>query len=136
MSEKNIENTSSAAPRLIFACSGAADVGAVADQAARALTRAGVGKMTCLASIGGRHSPTLKATAAAGAILAIDGCPNTCAKHVLEGAGFSGFAHLCLSDLGLKKGHTAVSAEHIQAVVDAGAARLTEIAAVCNNAEG
>lgn len=41
-----------AAPRLIFACSGAADVGAIADQAARKLTREKVGSMFCLAGIG------------------------------------------------------------------------------------
>lgn len=32
-------------PKLIFACSGAADVGAIADQAARKLTKDGAGKM-------------------------------------------------------------------------------------------
>ncbi|MEI6422312.1 MAG: putative zinc-binding protein [Lentisphaerota bacterium] len=32
------------APKLIFACSGAADVGAIADQAARKLSREGKGK--------------------------------------------------------------------------------------------
>ncbi len=46
-------NCCSSATKLIFACSGAADVGAIADQAARKLTRDGVGKMFCLAGIGG-----------------------------------------------------------------------------------
>ena len=44
---------------MIFACSGAADVGAVADQAARKMTRDGTGKMFCLAGIGGRVKPGL-----------------------------------------------------------------------------
>ncbi len=95
-----------AAPRLIFSCSGAADVGAVADQAARQLTREGHGKMFCLAGIGGRVSGILKSTAAASSILAIDGCPLDCARKGLEEAGFSGFAHLQLADLGLEKGGT------------------------------
>ncbi len=37
------------APKLIFPCSGGADVGALADQAARRLTRDGFGTMYCLA---------------------------------------------------------------------------------------
>ena len=44
------------APKLIFACSGGADVGELADQAARTMTRNGQGKMFCLAGIGGRVS--------------------------------------------------------------------------------
>lgn len=40
-------------PTLIFACSGAADLGGVSDQAARKLSAEGTGKMFCLAAIGG-----------------------------------------------------------------------------------
>jgi len=64
MSEQNV-CACGAAPKLIFACSGAADVGAVADQAARKLTRNGAGKMFCLAGIGGRVSGIMATTAAA-----------------------------------------------------------------------
>ena len=39
---------------VIFACSGAADVGAIADQAARKLARDGVGKMYCFTCINWR----------------------------------------------------------------------------------
>ena len=56
---------------LIFACSGAADVGAVADRAAREMTKQGLGQMFCLAGIGGRIEPILKKTAAAKTILAM-----------------------------------------------------------------
>jgi len=71
------------APKLIFACSGGADVGALADQAARKMTRDGAGRMFCLAGIGGRVSGIVKTTEAAGKILAIDGCPLNCAKKTL-----------------------------------------------------
>ena len=102
-----------AAPKLIFACSGAADVGAVADQAARKLTREGAGKMFCLAGIGGRVGGIMKTTAAATAILAIDGCPLNCAKNTLEQAGFSVFKHLQLADLDMDKSKTPVNDENI-----------------------
>jgi uncharacterized metal-binding protein len=117
--------TCSAAPKLIFPCSGAADVGAIADQAARKLTREGSGKMFCLAGIGGRVSGIMKTAESAEKILAIDGCPLNCAKNCLEQAGFTKFEHVNLSDLGLNKGQSAVSDENIQKVVDSGKSILS-----------
>ena len=115
----------SAAPKLIFPCSGAADVGAIADQAALQLTREGVGKMFCLAGIGGRVSGIMKTTESAEKILVIDGCPLNCAKNCLEQAGFTEFEHLNLTGLGLVKGQSAVSEENIQKTVDAGKIKLS-----------
>jgi len=112
------------APKLIFACSGAADVGAVADQAARKLTRDGAGRMFCLAGIGGRVPGILATTQAASKILAIDGCPLNCVKASLEQAGFTSFEHLQLADLGLEKGNTPLSPEAVEKVAAAGAAKL------------
>ena len=106
----------SAAPKLIFACSGAADVGAVADQAARKLTREGAGKMFCLAGVGGRVSGIMKTTEAVEKRLAIDGCPLNCAKKCLEEAGFTNVEHIQLADLQLAKGSTPVTEEAIEAV--------------------
>ncbi|HOX40447.1 MAG TPA: putative zinc-binding protein [Candidatus Brocadiia bacterium] len=97
--------------KLIFACSGAADVGAIADQAARKLTKEGAGKMFCLSGVGGRVSGIMKTTEAAEKILAIDGCPLNCAKNCLELAGFTTFAHLQLADLGLEKGNSPATEE-------------------------
>lgn len=113
-----------AAPKLIFACSGAADVGALADQAARRLAREGVGKMFCLAGIGGRVSGMMKSTEAGASILAIDGCPMSCAMNTLKQAGFSDFDHLRLSDLGLAKGSSPVSDENIATVCAAASDKL------------
>jgi uncharacterized metal-binding protein len=79
----------SAGPNLIFSCSGAADVGELADRAARKLTKNGIGKMFCLAGIGGQVSGIVKTTEAASSILAIDGCALECAKKSLEIAGFT-----------------------------------------------
>lgn len=106
----------SAGPKLIFSCSGAADVGALADQAARKLNKEGAGKMFCLAGIGGRVSGIMKSTEAASSILAIDGCPLDCTKKSLEEAGFKQFNHLRLADLGFEKGKTEVDAESIAKV--------------------
>ena len=114
-----------AAPKLVFACSGAADVGKVADLAARELTADGVGKMFCLAGIGGRVSGIVETTKAAAAILVIDGCPLDCARKTLEQAGFSEFEHLRLSDLGMEKGKTPATPEQVGKVVSRGRMQLT-----------
>ncbi len=108
----------SAAPKLIFSCSGAADVGEVADRAGRQLTREGCGKMFCLAGIGGRVSGIIKTTEAAASILAIDGCPLDCARKSLEEAGFARFDHLRLTDMGLEKGKTEASETVVAMVAD------------------
>ena len=112
MSEKK-ECACGTAPKLIFACSGSSDVGAIADQAARKLTKDGAGKMYCLAGIGGRVSGIMATTESAAKILAIDGCPINCARKTLELAGFKRFEHLSLSDIGLQKGQSPVTPENI-----------------------
>ena len=111
-----------AAPKLIFACSGAADVGAIADRAARKMAADGAGKMFCLAGVGGRVEAMMKTTAAAAAILAIDGCPLDCAKNCLQQAGFSEFEHVRVTDLGMEKGQTPVTDENVAKVAEKAAA--------------
>ena len=110
----------SGGPKLIFACSGAADVGAIADQAARKMTKEGVGKMFCTVGIGGRISGIMKTTESAEKILAIDGCPLNCVKNSLEQAGFNRFEHLQLADLGLEKCNSPVTEENVGKVVTKG----------------
>ncbi len=109
--------------KLIFACSGAADVGEIADRAARKLTREGKGRMFCTAGLGGRISGILKTTEAAEGVLAIDGCPLNCVKSSLEQAGFTAFKHLQLADLGLEKCKSPATEESINKV----AARAAEL---------
>jgi uncharacterized metal-binding protein len=103
----------SVAPKLIFPCSGGSDVGAITDQTARKLTRDGVGKMYCLAGIGGRVDCIMEATKAVDTVLAIDGCPQDCARKTLEHAGFANFQHLRLSDLGMEKGKSPLLDAHV-----------------------
>jgi uncharacterized metal-binding protein len=119
MSQEN-SCSCSGGPKLIFACSGAADVGEIADKAARKLTKDGVGKMYCTAGIGGRVSGILKTTESAEKILAIDGCPQSCVKNTLVKAGFNCFWHLQLAELGLEKCSSPVTEENIAKVVAKG----------------
>jgi uncharacterized metal-binding protein len=113
-----------AAPKPIFACSGAADVGQIADLAARRLAAEGAGRMFCLAGIGGRVSGIMATTETAESLLAIDGCPLDCARKTLEKAGFPTFEHVRLSDLGMDKGNSLVTDDKVAAVVSRAKERL------------
>jgi uncharacterized metal-binding protein len=123
MRDKN-ENVCCAAPTLIFACSGAADVGTISDRAARKLTADGAGKMYCLAGIGGRVPGIIKTTHEAEKILAIDGCPLDCTKLSLEEAGITEFEHMKVTDLGLEKGKSPVTDENISVAAQAALLKL------------
>jgi len=76
--------------------------------------------MFCLAGIGGGIRGIIERTEAASMILAIDGCELDCVKSCLHHAGFEGFKHLRITDLGMEKGRTPVTEENIVKVVAKG----------------
>lgn len=106
------------APRVVFACSGASDVGAVADQAARRISRMKLASMGCLAAVANGFAFAIDPVRAAERIIVIDGCPENCAKLTMEKAGVSSFDYILLSDLGMEKGHTKVDQEHVSRVYE------------------
>ena len=93
-------------------------MGEISDRAARKLTQDGLGKMFCLAGIGGRVGGILEKTRAASCILALDGCALDCAKKTLEQAGFAKFEHVRVTDLGLEKGQTPATDRTVEIVAD------------------
>ncbi|HEY3323234.1 MAG TPA: putative zinc-binding protein [Planctomycetota bacterium] len=110
--------------KLIFACSGAADVGAISDQAARQISREGKAKMFCLAGVGGRVPAIMQTVESAAKVLAVDGCPLNCAKNTLEQAGFKRFEHLQVASFGMEKGKTPVTPEVVAKIALACAEKL------------
>ncbi|MHC4335915.1 MAG: putative zinc-binding protein [Planctomycetota bacterium] len=118
MAEDKNASACGAASKLIFACSGGADVGEISDRAARRLSKDGVGKMFCLAGIGGKVEPIISAAKSAPMILAIDGCGLDCARSCLEQAGFEDFQHLRITDMGMEKGKSPVTDQRITEVAD------------------
>ncbi|QCR14902.1 putative zinc-binding protein [Methanosarcina mazei] len=87
----------------IFACSGASNVGQIANKIAVELTKQEVGKMMCTVGIGGRINGLLKSAEGSDRLIAIDGCPLNCTKETLELAGFTPDRHIVVSELGIKK---------------------------------
>lgn len=98
--------------KLIYACSGAADVGEIADRVTRKLRSEGNFLMTCLAGIGAGLSGYVESAKGADENITIDGCPVACAKKTLERIGVTPTSYI-LTDLGLVKGKTAVTEEII-----------------------
>jgi uncharacterized metal-binding protein len=111
---------------LVYACSGCSDAGELADRIARRLTQEGAAEMSCLAGIGGRIKSLIIKGQKAGQILAIDGCPLTCARNTLELAGFTSFEHLGLHEVGLRKGQCPVTEANIDSGVEAAKAVLAK----------
>ena len=118
MSEAN-SGACSGANTLIFSCSGAANVGEIADRTARKLGRDKVGKMYCLTGIGGQVASIVKTAQAADQILAIDGCTLNCASLCLKEAGFEDFATLRLAELGMEKGMSPATEESVARAAEA-----------------
>ncbi len=107
------------APTLVFACSGAADVGEITDRAARALSASGAAKMFCLAGIGGLVPDMVAKAREAGKLLVIDGCEKNCGFECLARAGLGDLTHIALNDMGMEKGKSPVTEEAVARVVQA-----------------
>lgn len=109
--------------RLIYACSGAANTGLLADQVARRLTLMGEGKMTCLAGVGAALDGFLKAAVHAEMNLVLDGCPTACGRKQFERFDLP-CTPLELTQFGVEKGSTLIDEAVIARVAEAVAAKV------------
>lgn len=106
-----------ASPRgsYVLSCSGACDLGNIADHVARKLSRHGFRKMHCLAVVGAGIGDPISDLKNSN-LLVIDGCNVHCGKKIVEGAGFNDFYYLQVSELGYAKGKTGVTGRAINTV--------------------
>ncbi len=88
---------------VFFCCSGASNVGQLANEAAKKLSSQGVGGMYCLAGIGGHISGFAEATREIKKVVAIDGCPVHCTRKTLEHAECPIQVHIVVTNLGIRK---------------------------------
>ena len=93
----------SAGMPLLFACAGGSSVGQIANDACRELARDGVGKLYCLAGIGGHVGGIVETAKANAGVVAVDGCGVRCALKSLEAAGVKASHHIVLTDFGVEK---------------------------------
>lgn len=109
---------------ILLTCSGASDVGEIADRAARMLRNDGVGKMSCLIGVAAGVEDIASKVRAACKILVIDGCSTECGKKTMQQAGIDRYLHLRLSDMGLEKGKTPPTQARIEEVAIKGSQML------------
>lgn len=88
---------------MILACSGGSNVGQLSNRAAVELTQEGLGKMYCLAGIGGQLKGFVQSAKDVPVIAAIDGCAVGCARAILKNAGIQNYNYVVLTDLGIEK---------------------------------
>lgn len=118
---------SSAPATVIYSCSGAADVGEIADRCARNLSREGVGKMSCAVGVGAGIQSLRNGAVSAGRILAIDGCATRCVAKALAEAGVTEYVHIELGSVGFAKGKSPSSEENIERACSAARKRLAAV---------
>jgi uncharacterized metal-binding protein len=111
-----VENNVHSSPALIFACYGASDVGELADRTARRLKKSGLGKMYCLAAIGGHIKQFIDDTQSAKDVIIIDGCSNGCAKKTLSTINVQG-REFDLETIGFQKGESPATGDNIKKVI-------------------
>lgn len=102
--------------RLVYACSGAADVGQIADCVARRLDDEEWGGMSCLSGIGANLSGFIESAREAENII-IDGCPVGCGRKMFEAHNLP-FTEIILTQLGLVKGATPQTREIVERMAD------------------
>ena len=108
---------STAPKKLLYACSGAANVGLLADQVTRKLAQEGFGHMTCLAGLGAALSGFKVSAEGTEHNIVIDGCPVACGAMIFEKYGIA-CQSIVLTRMGPKKGETEITAELVAQIAD------------------
>jgi len=108
---------------LLYACSGAANTGLLADQVVRTLSERGVGGMTCLSAVAANLSGFVVSARESGKNVVIDGCKVGCGAKIFTEKSLP-FDHFITTDFGVTKGSTPITAELIESVADQIAQRI------------
>ena len=103
-------------PRVLYACSGAADSGQIADLVARRLDDEEWGGISCLSGIGAGLSGFLEYAKEADNLI-FDGCPVGCGRKMFEQHGLP-FTEVVITNHGVIKGSTPATPEVIERVAD------------------
>ena len=88
---------------IVYSCSGCSSAAQMANYLALQLDRANIAEMSCIAGLGGDVKKMVNTAKKADKIIAIDGCPLSCAKATLKRHGLEPASYYQLADWGIKK---------------------------------
>ena len=103
-------------PRVLYACSGAADSGQIADLVARRLDDEDWGGISCLSGVGAGLAGFLEYAKEADNII-LDGCPVGCGRKMFEQRALP-FTEVVITNHGVVKGSTPATPEVVERVAD------------------
>lgn len=92
---------------IIYSCSGCSSAAQMANYIALQLDKLGIAEMSCIAGVGGDVSHLVKIAKSGRPIIALDGCPLSCAKSCLVRHGVTPNIYHQLSKYGVKKNYHA-----------------------------
>jgi len=128
---KGIEVEGKNSPVAVFYCAGASNVGqSTMLSSVKAANEVGYDKaaLLCLASISAGLANITNAAKSAKGIVAVDGCPMSCAKKTLEKAGFNLDEHIIVTkDLNILKNFDLNSSTDLETIKDAVVERIDKI---------
>lgn len=128
---KGIEVEEKKSPVAVFYCAGASNVGqSTMLSSVQAANEVGYDKaaLLCLASISAGLANITNGAKEAKGIVAVDGCPMSCAKKTLEKAGFNLDEHLVVTkDLAVSKNFDLNSSPDLEKIKDAVVERINSV---------
>jgi uncharacterized metal-binding protein len=95
---------------IVYACSGNANVGQIANRVMLELSKGGYANASCLSGVGAGLSGFIE-SAKAGHSIVIDGCPTACGKKIFETHGIEPYKHFVVTELGIKKSYDVTELE-------------------------
>ncbi len=103
--------------RMVYACSGVANTGFLADRIARRWMKNGDARMSCLAAVGAADDDFVTTAKGADEAIVIDGCPKACGKRIFAAHRIA-MTHLKTTDFDVVKGETPITEELVADVSD------------------
>lgn len=88
---------------LVYSCSGCSGAGQLANRLALTMDHLGMAEMSCIAGVGGNVKKLVRTACSGRPIIAIDGCPLSCAKSCLANHHIIPTHHIRLDTLGVPK---------------------------------
>lgn len=95
---------------VVYACSGNANVGQIANRVMLELSKNGYANGSCLSGVGAGLSGFIE-SAKAGRSIVIDGCPTACGRKIFEARGVEPYKHFIVTELGIKKSYDVTELE-------------------------